>query len=159
MARKIVDLTVLEKKSKLFRDLHTIFTLYGENGLTVMEIYGHAKKLEFTGYNGYTPDSAIRKSISKWNLLSKKQNGSPRFHVVKESKNRKAVYFLAEDYTSFALYRITRRMAARKLLRFMKNKIGDMTMEEFLWKPSGPMATQICTDLARNNVVPPPRYS
>ena len=60
-------LTEREKNYKASRELYTIFYLSNNVGLTDMEMHEWAKKLNFTGYNGLSPDAIIRSSIYRWN--------------------------------------------------------------------------------------------
>ena len=56
-----------EKKYKSSRELYTIFFLTKNQGLSDMGIYDWAKKLGFSGYDGYTPDAIVRSNIYRWN--------------------------------------------------------------------------------------------
>lgn len=59
-----------EKKIKASRELFTIFYLTQNKGLTDEDIYLWAKKLGFSGYEGYSPDAIVRNNIYRWNDLA-----------------------------------------------------------------------------------------
>jgi len=62
-------LTDREKKIKASRELFTIFYLTRNKGLTDDDIHKWAVKLEFTGYEGCTPDAIVRSNIHRWNEM------------------------------------------------------------------------------------------
>lgn len=141
----LTDLNNNEMRLKLCRELNTIFRKYGENGLTDIEISCHAKALAYSGYDGFVPDAIVRSAICKWNKMCKP---APRIIRVKVPGSRKGKYFLAEHHKVHRLGHIRKRMAARKILRFVKRTIGEESLHQYLWKPEGPVARQLCNDLA-----------
>jgi len=61
-----------EKKLKASRELYTIFYLAKNVGLTDQEVFNWAKKLNYTGYEGFAPDSIVRNNIYRWNDIAVK---------------------------------------------------------------------------------------
>jgi hypothetical protein len=65
-----VDYTVLserELKIKASRELFTIFYLTKNQGLTDVEIHQWTQYLNYTGYNGFTPDRIVSGAVYRWN--------------------------------------------------------------------------------------------
>ena len=147
MDRYVEPLTVGEQNLKPCCDLHQIFSQYGQNGLTWNEIYDYIRKLGLRGYDSFAPDAVIRSAIYRWNRFAKGTRSHDR--ICWDKKERPTVYYLREDYKRLKLRKISQRIAARKILRFIKNRIGNQTMEEFLWKPeNGRMSKVVCEHLA-----------
>jgi hypothetical protein len=147
-------LSDMEKKMKHCRELNTVFRKYGKNGLSIREIHHALKKLGYTGYNCFTPDAVIRGSISRWNKNKKIiVRGKKNVGSLEKVKRSELVYFLLEDYKERYCNHVIRRNAARKIIRFVKAKIGDSTLEEFLWNPKGPVARSTCEQLANGTSI------
>lgn len=91
---KDVDYTFIseeEQKYKSSRELYTIFYLTKNQGLSDMGIYEWAKKLGFTGYDGFTPDAIVRSNIYRWNdmVITAITSG---LRCAEDACNKKCIY-------------------------------------------------------------------